>query len=53
MKKLILLSFCFFTFSSINAQNQPSIEDGLFSVNILTPGLEYEYGLTNSTTLDL
>lgn len=53
MKKLLLLSFCFFTFSSINAQNQPSVEDGLFSVNILTPGLEYEYGLTNSTTLDL
>lgn len=53
MKKLLLLSFCFFTFSFINAQNQPSVEDGLFSVNILTPGLEYEYGLTNSTTLDL
>ena len=53
MKKLLILSFCFFTFSSINAQNQPSVEDGLFSVNILTPGLEYEYGLTNSTTLDL
>jgi hypothetical protein len=53
MKKLILLSFCFCSFLSINAQDQPSVEDGLFSVNILTPGLEYEYGLTNSTTLDL
>ena len=53
MKQLLLLSFCFFTFLSINAQNQPSVEDGLFSVNILTPGLEYEFGLTNSTTLDL
>ncbi|MGB7785718.1 MAG: hypothetical protein WBL27_06420 [Salinimicrobium sp.] len=53
MKKLLLLSFCFFTFQFINAQDKPSVEDGLFSVNILTPGLEYEYGLTNSTTLDL
>jgi hypothetical protein len=53
MKKLILLSFCFCSFLTINAQDQPSVEDGLFSVNILTPGLEYEYGLTNSTTLDL
>ena len=53
MKKFLLISFCFFTFSSINAQNQPSVEDGLFSVNILTPGLEYELGLTSSTTLDL
>jgi len=53
MKKLILLSFCFCSFLSINAQDQTSVEDGLFSVNFLTPGLEYEYGLTNSTTLDL
>ncbi|PRX45265.1 DUF3575 domain-containing protein [Salegentibacter salegens] len=53
MKKLLLLSFCLFTFSSINAQDQASVEDGLLSINILTPGLEYEYGLTNSTTLDL
>ncbi len=53
MKKFLLLSFCLFSFLSINAQNQASVEDGLLSINILTPGLEYEYGLTNSTTLDL
>lgn len=53
MKKLLLLAFCLFSFSSINAQDKASVEDGLFSVNILTPGLEYEYGLTNTTTLDL
>ena len=53
MKKLILLSFCFCSFLFINAQEQPSVEDGLFSANILTPGLEYEYGLTKSSTLDL
>ncbi|HSP12717.1 MAG TPA: hypothetical protein VLO29_09340, partial [Salegentibacter sp.] len=33
--------------------DQASVEDGLLSLNILAPGLEYEYGLTNSTTLDL
>lgn len=53
MKKLILISFFFCSFFSSYAQDQPSVEKGLFSVNILTPGLEYEYGLTNSTTLDL
>ncbi|MBZ9629336.1 DUF3575 domain-containing protein [Salegentibacter sp. LM13S] len=53
MKKILLLSFCYFSFLSINAQDRASVEDGLLSVNILTPGLEYEYGLTNATTLDL
>lgn len=53
MKKLLLLSFCLFSFLFINAQDQASVEDGLLSINILTPGLEYEYGLTNSTTIDL
>ncbi|MGM0932174.1 MAG: DUF3575 domain-containing protein [Bacteroidota bacterium] len=53
MKKPLLLSFCFLSFSFINAQDQASVEDGLLSINILTPGLEYEFGLTNSTTLDL
>ena len=53
MQKLLLLSFCFFSFLSTNAQDQASVEDGIFSVNILTPGLEYEFGLTRSTTLDL
>ena len=53
MKKLLLLSFCLFSFLSSNAQDQASVKDGLLSVNILTPGLEYEFGLSNSTTLDL
>ncbi|WP_289022772.1 hypothetical protein [uncultured Salegentibacter sp.] len=53
MKKLLLLSFCLCSLLSINAQDQASVEDGLLSVNILTPAVEYEYGLTSSTTLDL
>ena len=50
---LLLISFCLFSFFSVNAQDQPAVEDGLLSINILTPGLEYEHGLTNSSTLDL
>ena len=53
MKKLLLLTFCLFSFISVSAQDQASVEDGLFSVNILTPGLEYEFGLSNASTLDL
>lgn len=53
MKKLILLSFVLFSFLATYAQDQPSVENGLLSVNFLTPGLEYEFGLTNFTTLGL
>lgn len=53
MKKLLLLSFCLCSFLTLSAQDQPSVEDGLLSINILTPGLEYEYGLSKATTLDL
>lgn len=53
MEKIFLLCFCFFSLISIHAQDQASVENGLLSVNILTPGLEYEYGLSNYTTLDL
>ncbi|MBZ9728503.1 DUF3575 domain-containing protein [Salegentibacter sp. JZCK2] len=52
-EKLLLFSFYLVSFFSINAQESASVEDGLLSINILTPGMEYEYGLTNSTTLDL
>lgn len=53
MIKILLFSFCFFSFLSITAQDQTLVEDGLFSVNILLPGLEYERGLSNESTLDL
>ena len=53
MKKLLLLLTFFSSITSINAQNDPSVEKGLFSVNILTPGLEYEFGLNDLSTLDL
>ena len=52
MKYILLLSFSFCTLFTLNAQQQNGVEKGLLSVNILTPGLEYELGLTNTTTLD-
>ncbi|MFD2826243.1 hypothetical protein ACFSYG_07160 [Leeuwenhoekiella polynyae] len=53
MKYILFLSFSFCTLFAVNAQQQTGVEKRLFSVNILTPGLEYEFGLTNTTTLDL
>lgn len=38
---------------SLNVQSQTNVEKKLFSVNVLLPGLEYETGLSNNTTLDL
>ena len=53
MKYILFLSFSFYTLFAVNAQQQTGVEKRLFSANILTPGLEYEVGLTNTTTLDL
>jgi hypothetical protein len=36
-----------------SSQDRASVEKGLLSVNILTPGLEYELGTSSNTTLDL
>ena len=51
MKQLLLFSIFFCSLFPSYAQ-QPTVEKGIFSVNILTPGLEYELGLTPTTTLD-
>ncbi|MGY5848949.1 hypothetical protein [Salegentibacter sp. F14] len=53
MKKTLLFCLCLFSLFSMRSQDQASVKDGLLSINILTPGLEYEYGLSASTTLDL
>ena len=52
MKKLLFVVLAIIGFS-VNAQSQTNVEKSLFSVNFLLPGLEYELGLTNNTTLDL
>ena len=53
MKKFIFFSLCLFSLNCAEAQNQTSVEDGILSLNLLTPGIEYEHGLTNKTTLNL
>lgn len=52
MKHFLFVGLLFFSLFSLYAQQQTGVEKGLLSVNILTPGLEYELGLTNTTTLD-
>ena len=52
MKHLLLCSILFSCLFSAYAQ-QASVEKNVFSANILTPGLEYELGLTPTTSLDL
>ncbi|CAM4225861.1 hypothetical protein [Gillisia limnaea] len=52
MKKLLFVVLVFIGFN-VNAQSQANVEKKLFSVNFLLPGLEYEMGLSNNTTLDL
>ena len=51
--KRLLLFLAFLLSLAAYAQDQPSVEEELFSINILTPGLEYEHKLTNATTLGL
>lgn len=52
MKKLLFVVLVLIGFSA-NAQSQTNVEKKLYSVNFLLPGLEYEMGLSNNTTLDL
>ena len=52
MKKLLLLAFGLFCFS-LSAQKIAKVEDNLLSINILTPGLEYEIGVSDASTVDL
>lgn len=52
MNKFLLLAIGLFSLH-LSAQDNPGVEKGLLSVNILTPGLEYELGIGENTTLDL
>lgn len=51
MKLLPLLLVCITVFNT-NAQVAPEVANDLISINLLTPGLEYETGITNNSTLD-
>lgn len=52
MKKHIAISLLLFTFVHLNAQNKNSyLENNLFKINILSPGITYEMRLGKNTTL--
>ncbi|WP_340157056.1 hypothetical protein [uncultured Maribacter sp.] len=53
MKKTIFLSAILLSVFHLNAQSTKHVEDGLFKVNALAPGISYELGVADKTTLNL
>jgi len=53
MKKNIFLSVILLSAFYLNAQSVKHVEDGLFKVNALAPGISYELGVADKTTLNL
>lgn len=51
MKKRIILLFSLATIATLSAQDKPSVENKQFKINALSPGLVYEYGLSEKNTL--
>jgi hypothetical protein len=51
MKFISSIAFLFFIASIVHAQNTPSVEKHQFKINVLLPGIVYEYGLSNKNTL--
>ncbi len=53
MKKIIFLSVTLLSAFYANAQSSKLVEDGLFKINLLAPGVSYEIGVADKTTLNL
>ena len=53
MKKLICFTVIVMFAFCINAQSNKLVEDGLFKINALAPGVSYELGVGSKTTLNL
>lgn len=53
MKKLICFTVIVMSALCINAQSNKLVEDGLFKINALAPGVSYELGVGSKTTLNL
>ncbi|WP_324023547.1 hypothetical protein QSV08_11775 [Maribacter sp. BPC-D8] len=53
MKKITFLSVILMSVFYVNAQSDKLVEDGLFKVNLLAPGVSYELGIGPKTTLNL
>ncbi|MDF4202211.1 hypothetical protein PXD56_04565 [Maribacter sp. SA7] len=52
MKKIIFLSIVVLSTFYVNAQSVGQVEDGLFKINALAPGVSYELGIGAKTTLN-
>ena len=53
MKKVIFLLVILLSAFYVNAQSGKLVEDGLFKINALAPGVSYELGVGSKTTLNL
>ncbi|WP_396632040.1 hypothetical protein [Maribacter sp. R86514] len=53
MKKITFLSVILLSAFYANAQSRKLVEDGLFKINLLAPGVSYELGVADKTTLNL
>ncbi|SIQ31976.1 hypothetical protein [Maribacter ulvicola] len=52
MKKIIFLSVILLSVFNITAQSGKLVEDGLFKVNALLPGVSYEVGVGERTAIN-
>ena len=53
MKKSCLFAIVFSAIAYLNAQSNRIVEDGLFKINALLPGVSYEFGVDERTTINL
>ncbi|MBC5839560.1 hypothetical protein [Flavobacterium muglaense] len=51
MNKQLLLLVGFLVLSTVNAQENPSVEKNQFKINVLLPGVVYEHGFDEKHTL--
>ena len=53
MKTSFLVVVVFSSIAYVNAQSNRRVEDGLFKINALLPGISYEFGVDDRTTINL
>jgi len=53
MKKTLALIFLMGTFIGFAQNGSTGVKDQMFKINLLTPGIEYEIGLTSKTSVNL
>ena len=53
MKSLTTAFVLFFSIATLSAQSTKQVEDGLLKANALLPGISYEFGVGNTSTINL